>query len=178
MVSPSGIIAIVSEVGEFPEFRIVLNQAGRSFRALAGDHCLEFDGIYSGFALEVVIRDHERGLRPVGYVLDPLFPTIQFAFFVEIVVAVVTIVGVEPLIVVATMKTDIGDRSSHVLGGSERFSQHRLVDVAEGDVLARELGERVGIVSARVAYLDHAWIFDELAEQVLQIFAIERCVLE
>ncbi len=95
-------------------------------------------------------------------IFNALLPVLEFALFVEVVVAVVAIVGVEPLIVIAPVQANVGNRPSDMLCGSERFPHYRLVDVAEGDVMARELRQRVSIIPTGVAHFDHPRIFDEL----------------
>ena len=65
-----------------------------------------------------------------------------------------------------------------MLGGGERTSEERLIDVAETDVLAHEFGERLGIVPTLVPHFDHARILDELAQQLLEVFTIQAGVLE
>ena len=76
------------------------------------------------------------------------------------------------------MQTDIANGCGDVLGGRKRASQHRLVDVAEADILLREGGQSFRIVPARVAHLHHPRIFDELPQQAIEIFTVERSVLE
>ena len=65
-----------------------------------------------------------------------------------------------------------------MLCGRERTSEQRLVDVAESDIFLCEGGEGVGVVPGGVAHFDDARIFDELTEQAVEIFAIERSVFE
>src|SRR5207248_1591207 len=60
----------------------------------------------------------------------------------------------------------------------ERASEERLVDVAEAYAVLREGGERGGVVPTGVAHFDHARIFDELAQQAIEIFAVQRGIFE
>src|SRR5260370_19880166 len=59
-----------------------------------------------------------------------LFP--YTTLFRSIVVAVVAIVGVEPLFIVASVEADVADCAGHVIGGPERAAPHRRGGVAEG----------------------------------------------
>ena len=126
----------------------------------------------------MIVGDYVGRLRPGSYVFDALFPTNKFFLTVKIVVAVVAIVGVEPLIVVAPVEPNVGDRRGDVFGGGKRTAEDGLIDVAEGDILVGERGEGFGVVPTGVAHFDDARIFDELAQEPIEIFAIERSVFE
>src|ERR1700689_4783204 len=65
-----------------------------------------------------------------------------------------------------------------MLGGRERSAEERLVDVAEANVVTEKLGQGFGLVPTFVADLDYSWILDELAEKLVEIFAVETGVLE
>src|ERR1700757_4642437 len=126
----------------------------------------------------MVISDDVRGLRLRGDVFDSFLPVPELSFAVQLVVAVVAIVGIEPLIVVASMQTDVADGRGNVLGRSERASEDRLIDIAKGHILLGEGRERLRVVPAGVADLYHPRIFDELTQQAVEILAVQRRVLE
>src|SRR5580704_14452591 len=65
-----------------------------------------------------------------------------------------------------------------MLGSLKRAPNQRLIDIAEGNVSLLEFADRFRIVPTIVAHFDHARKFDELPQQVLQILAVERSVLE
>ena len=126
----------------------------------------------------MVVGDDVGGLGSGGDVFDAVLPGGQFPLVVEIVVAVVAIVGIEPLLVVASVQAHVGDGRGNVLGGSKRAAQHRLIDVTEGDIFVAEIRQRLGVVPTGVADFDDARIFDELAQQAVEILAVQRCVFE
>ena len=76
--------------------------------------------VHARLALEmIIIGDHIRGLRPLGDALDSFFPAREFTGVVEIVVAVVAIIGIgaligKPVLVVAAVQSDVTDRSRDV----------------------------------------------------------------
>ena len=116
--------AIFSRIGNPFQLRVLLDQRRRSQHAVAGDHGLQFQCVYSRFTFEMIVGDHVGGLRALGDALNTFFPAGEFALVVEIVVAVVAIIGIEPLIdepmfVVAAMQADVADRAGDVLGGRE-----------------------------------------------------------
>ena len=78
--------------------------------AAAGEHVLELEGVDSGLGFEVVVGHHERDLGLLRDFFHAVFPSGEFGTFIEIVVAVGGLVGLEPLVVVAPMQPDISDR--------------------------------------------------------------------
>ena len=69
----------------------------------------------------MIVGDDIGLLRLMHDALDPLLPTLQFALLVEIVVALVAIIGVEPMIVVASVQADVRDWSVTCSVGASDF---------------------------------------------------------
>jgi len=177
-LATGGLAGIFGGIGEPAELGIFLDEGWRGHDSLARYHCLQLKGVDSGLALEVIIGDHVGRLRLGSNVFDAFFPSGELFLTVKIVVAVVAVVGVEPLIVVAPVESNVGDGRGDVFGRGKRTAEDGLIDIAEGDILVRERGESFGVVPTGVAHFDDAGILDELAEEAIEIFAVERSVLE
>src|ERR1035437_10088944 len=107
---------------------------------------LQLQRVYSRFAFEVVVGDDKGFLRLGGNGVNARLPSLQFGAGIEIVVAVVARVAVEPLIVIASVQAHISKRGGHVFAGSNRLSQSRLVDIAEGHSLLGEVAQGPSLV--------------------------------
>ena len=126
----------------------MIDERRRGGHALSGQQVLEFERVHTRFGLKMIIRDHIRDICLVSDALNLLFPSRNFGLGVEIVVAVIPVIAIEPLIVVASVQTHIAERRGHMFGGLERAPDQRLIDIAESNVLAREVSQRFRIIPA------------------------------
>jgi len=74
----------------------VLNQRFRSFDFPAAQHAFEFKRISGCLALVVVVGDDKCLFSLLANVANFLFPALQFLGLIEVVVAIIAIVSLEP----------------------------------------------------------------------------------
>jgi hypothetical protein len=132
----------------------------------------EFEGVYDGFALVVIVGDDVGVFSLVANRADALDPGIEFIRRVKIVVAfVLGCVGivVEPGIVAPAMKADVADGRSDLGGRLQRAADDGLVDVAKACVIIAK--ECVGFrdLPGSVAQFDNEGIVTETSEYGAEI---------
>ena len=166
------VFGILVRVGEPAQFRIFPDQRRWGRHSFSRDHSFQLQRVDAGLAFKMVVGDDVGRLGFLGDVFDSFLPANQLLFVVEIVVAVVAVIEIEPLIVVPSVQANVGNRCGDVLGRGERTSENRLIDIAETDVLVRERGQCFRVVPTLVAHFHYPRIFDELMQQTLEIFPV------
>src|SRR2546427_3720126 len=154
------------------------DQCLRRRNLLAAERMLELQRVHRRLRLEMIVGDYVGRLGLARDYLNFLFPFLQLRRLIQIVVAVVPIVAVEPLIVVAAMKAHVPNTRCYVLSWRERVPEQRLIDVAEANILSIEPRDRLRIIPAVMTHLDHSWILAELPQQLLQVFPVQTGVFE
>ena len=93
------------------QFHPAPNSAPATSRASRTDRpvimCFSCRALTSGLALEVIVGDDEGLLRLLGDGVDARLPAAQLRIGVEIVVAIVARIAVEPLLVVAAVQANV-----------------------------------------------------------------------
>src|SRR5450755_2646053 len=126
------------------QFGIVFYQRLRRPHFLPVQQMPQLQRIHRGLRLEVVVRNYVGRFGPVSNDFYFFFPLLQFGGLVKVVVTIIPIAviavepALKPMLVVAAMQADISDARRDMLGGSERATEQRLIDVAETDVMAHE----------------------------------------
>src|SRR5271157_419636 len=94
---------------DLTQFPVAVTQAWWNRHRVSAQHAFQLQRIDRGLALEVVVGHHKGLLRLAGDGIDAAFPLFQLGLCVEIVVAIVARVGVEPLLIVAAMEAYISE---------------------------------------------------------------------
>ena len=81
----------------------------------------------------MVVSDDEHFFALIPQLLDSFYPVFELFFGVEVVVSLIPAgIFFEPVLVVASMKSDVGEFGIGADGtGLNRIAKYRLVDVAE-----------------------------------------------
>ena len=117
----------------------------------------ELQGIYDGFALVVVVGDHEGVAGVLLDLLDALDPGNEFVGRIEIVVAFVGRqfwIVAEPGVVTAAVESDVADGRGALCRWSEGIADDGLIDVAEASLVFAQKIERGLSLPGGVAEFD------------------------